>query len=70
MKNKFMMIRATEEEKNLAQLKAQEMGMGLSAFVRLLVKNHNTTERPSIQRESLLERIVEVFYALGLKRRS
>jgi len=62
-----MMIRATEEEKNIAKSKAQDMGMNLSAFVRFLIRNWDSPETHQNQRQSLWERIGEVLYALYLK---
>jgi len=42
----YMMVRATEEEKLIAKAKAEEMGMGMSAFIRFLVHHWNRPETP------------------------
>ena len=55
MKDKFMMIRATEEEKALANTKAKELGMSLSFFIRHLVRQWGETSQD--KREGLLGRL-------------
>jgi len=45
MKDKFMMIRATEEEKLIATSKARDLNMNLSAFVRFLIRDWDSPEK-------------------------
>jgi len=70
MKNKFMMIRATEEEKNIANAKAQELGMNLSSFVRFLIRQWELDDNPrgkvivTLNKPAVMPSVVDRMYGI------
>jgi len=46
MRTEYIIVRVTQEEKAVIRAKAKDVGMGMSAFIRLLVHHWNRPETP------------------------